>query len=361
MRNTCLHCNTPFPYRRVSRKYCSNSCKQLDYYNRKKELSGTYFIQPENNLFIVKEDEFTVKPLIVKEKPISVKKDVSVKHFTIAAIDSVKEDTVKPLSVKKEALDYETGISDEQLEVLAEKILLLLEKRIDEIIYRKTFSVKDALSVKESLNVKDTVKEAFSVKENEFTVKENDVSVKDTVKDTVKEDEITVKENDVIVNDSVKETQEYKFINSTLIDNITEHLNRDNSDALSKFLYPHLYWSASYISKVKWVSLRFKCLVESLIELSKFRYIDSENLFGVAKGLEVLENSKHFKALGNDYPHKELIKELKGKITSMFNGHKNPYIFFVIQPERKAELIATRFEIGNFVPKIKFSELDFTE
>jgi len=297
MENTCLYCKNPFSFRRATRKYCSNTCRQLDYYKRKKEFTVAGY-------FSVKQEE-----------------------------DSVKDFTVKPLSVKEKV--ELNALSDQQLDLLAEKVIALLEDRIQDIVYRKTFSVNDPVSVKNS--VKDTVKE------QELFVDEVGISVKEP--DTVKESE---------------QKREYKLIQSRFIDHIVKHLDRNNSDALSKFLYPHLYWTAEYTAKVKWVSLRFRCLLECLIDFSRFRFIDGEDLQQVAEAFSTLENSRHFKALKEDYPHKELIYDLSEKTNYRANENREIVRFF-ISPEKKAKLIATRFEIGNFVPKIYLSELDFSE
>jgi hypothetical protein len=323
MENICQYCNTPFHFQRSTRRYCSNTCRQLDYYKRKKDftVAGYFGVNKEGDTV----DSFTVKPLSVKEKEVSVKQNA----------DSVKDFTRKSLGVKADS--QQVRLSDQQLDLLAEKVLALLEDRMRHMDYRKSSGVKDTLSVK------DTIKD---------TVKEPELYV-DSTGDNVKEPD-TAKE--------AEQKREYQPVQSRFIASIAQHLDRNNSAAMSKFRYPHKHWSAEYGSKVKWVSLRFRCLIECLIQFCKFRVVDGEDLQDVADAFYSLGNSRAFKALKADYPHKELVLELSDRINYMaalHNGKENARFFF--SPDRLAELMATRHEIGSFVPKVNFRELDFSE
>jgi hypothetical protein len=129
-----------------------------------------------------------------------------------------------------------------------------------------------------------------------------------------------------------------------------------------KFLWPEKYWTPSTISTVKWVSRRLKCLVESMIKLTDAPFIDRNTLFQIAEGFYLLKKSKHFSCLPSSYPHKEIIEELQEKMTLLAKANKNhEKIKFKMSPKRKAILIAVRYQIGDFVPRIHFSHLDFQE
>jgi len=74
-----------------------------------------------------------------------------------------------------------------------------------------------------------------------------------------------------------------------------------------------------------------------------------------------LVDSYYFEFLPVNYLYKNLIEKLQQKMNSMTSANRdNEKICFRLSPECKAKLIATRFIIGNFVPKKKFSELEFS-
>lgn len=349
MENICQYCHGPFAFQRSTRKYCGNSCRQMDYYKRKKDFTLAGFFQAGND-FSVKPKELSVKRFTVKSENVK-QEELSVKSFTLRP-DNVKQ---KELSVKdtvKECVKECAGlgnISEEQLSALADKLFARLEKRIDEIIYRKNGFVKE-----DPLSVKDTVKK--EVYDGEDGVKDS-LSVKDTVEKEFYDKGGGVKQDSV-----EKVGEQYKVIPSRFVCQIAHHINKNNSKALFKFAYPHRFWTTAYIDKVKWVSLRFRCLVESLIEFCRFRNVWGKDLQGVAEAFSTLENSRHFKELKEDYPHKELICDWSAKINALATAKKGiDEVRFFISPENKAKLMATNYELSALVPRINFSQLDFAE
>jgi hypothetical protein len=172
-------------------------------------------------------------------------------------------------------------------------------------------------------------------------------------------------EQPVTVNNSftVKPNQDetpYKWVHSKMNNSIADYV--DNSEALFMFQHPAEYWGVHTLLTVKWVTLRLRCLLESLIKLSNFSVIDNDNIVTVKEAFTALINSSQFKRLPSNYPFTILIKEMEEKLTLIAKQHKHcESIRFRLTASRKMEFIGIRFMLADFVPSIKFSELDFTE
>jgi hypothetical protein len=172
-------------------------------------------------------------------------------------------------------------------------------------------------------------------------------------------------EHAVTVNNSftVKPEQNepsYKCVFSKMIYSIADYV--DNSEALFMFQHPGDYWSIHTLLTVKWVSLRLRCLLERLIKLSNFSQVDYDNIVAIKEAFTALIESGQFKRLPSNYPFTILIKEMEQKLALIAKQHKYyESIRFRLTTNRKVEFIAIRFMLADFVPSIKFSELDFTE
>jgi len=151
-----------------------------------------------------------------------------------------------------------------------------------------------------------------------------------------------------------------KSVLSKMIYSIADYV--DNSEALFMFQYPQKYWDIYTLPAVKWVSLRLRCLLESLIRLSNYSTVDYDNILKVKEAFTALIGSSQFKRLPSNYPFTIFIKEMEQKLALIAKQHKHcESIRFRLTANRKVELIAIRFMLADFVPPIKFSELDFTE
>ncbi len=152
----------------------------------------------------------------------------------------------------------------------------------------------------------------------------------------------------------------YKCVLSKMIYSIADYI--DNSEALFMFQHPGDYWGIHTLLTVKWVSLRLRCLLESLIKLSNFSAVGYDNIVAVKDAFTALLDSNPFKRLPSDYPFTILIKEMEQKLALIAKQHKHcESIRFRLTANRKVELIGIRFMLADFVPAIKFSELDFVE
>lgn len=166
--------------------------------------------------------------------------------------------------------------------------------------------------------------------------------------------------NDTTTIKTAQEEIAYQWVHSRLVDLIEE--NADNPDELLLFQNPAEYWGSFTLEGVKWVSLRLRCLLESLIRLSNYTHIRYADLTAICDAFDSLVTSRHFRYLPNNYPYIDLVKELKDKLTLLARPDKHTKKFlFRLTLNRKATLIAKRFILAGFVPAIKFGDLDFKE
>lgn len=254
MSTTCLHCGNPMQSQRSTRKYCSDSCKQLAFYKRSglALLSNDAGLSSDDTQHHQDEPDDTRVDLIQTGKP------------------ELKEDL-------------------------------------------PTHPLNDKHSVAGN---------------NSFTVKPD------------------------------QEEVHYEWVRSRIIDSIAEHV--DNSDALFMFQHPGQYWGAYVLPTVKWVSLRLRCLVESLIKFNSFSVVEYDNIIALKEAFTSLINSNHFTLLPASYPFTGFIKEIEQKLALIAKQHEHyESIRFRLSVNRKVELIAIRFILADFVPAIKFSEMNF--
>lgn len=160
---------------------------------------------------------------------------------------------------------------------------------------------------------------------------------------------------------NVKSSQDevpYEWVRSRIIDSIADHV--DNSDALFMFQHPGQYWGAYVLPSIKWVSLRLRCLVESLIKLSNFSVVEYDNIIALKEAFTALISSNYFTLLPANYPFSSLIKEVEQKLALICKQQEHcESIRFRLTVNRKVELIAVRFMLADFVPPVKFSEICF--
>jgi hypothetical protein len=160
--------------------------------------------------------------------------------------------------------------------------------------------------------------------------------------------------------DVVENEEDYHWIESTLIKKTENDHANNNAERL--FADPVRYFGVEQIFHVKWITVRFRCLVESLLRLSNYSSIDRHTLFCVTDAFIRLAQSRVFQKLPASYPYTELIKELCFKLNKIANENRNSEkIVFRLPLERKAFLMSIRYLLIKHVPAIKFSEIDFTD
>src|SRR5215212_890354 len=235
MSTICLHCGNPMQSQRSTKKYCSDSCKQLAFYKR----SGLALVSCDGGLSLSDTQDHQNEP---------------------ADIEGGSIQPCKP--------EFKEDLSTHQL------------------------------------NDKPS-----AAANNSFTVKPD-------------QDEVS-----------------YKWVRSKIIDSIADHV--DNSDALFMFQHPGQYWAAYVLPSVKWVSLRLRCLVESLIKFSNFSVVEYDNIISLKEAFTALINSNYFTLLPGNYPFTALIKEIEQKLALIAKRHEHcESIRFGLSVNRKVELIA---------------------
>jgi hypothetical protein len=178
--------------------------------------------------------------------------------------------------------------------------------------------------------------------------------------------EQSISEKEVIPQEKADETaisvklqpkQNYRWVNSRLLEAIEDY--RMKSYAEDMFRNPQNYWTQDAITVVHSASVRFRCLLENIIRLSNYKCIDRDTLCETSCAFNDLTDSWYFRYLPSNYPYGSLIIELRDKFKGMAQELQGDEITLRLSLYRKAELMAVRFMIGNFVPKKNFSQLKF--
>ncbi len=153
--------------------------------------------------------------------------------------------------------------------------------------------------------------------------------------------------------------QEYKRIESSLVKQIEKNYEKNNTE--SPFKNPIKYWNIDEIMNMNWINVRLRSIIESMIKLSNYSHIDKNTLLCLIDAINRLVKSNTFKSLPENYPHRELIKELYIKLNSLTRNTFTERPKFVLSVELKSRLIAIRHQMIQYTPAMKFSEMDFTE
>lgn len=156
-----------------------------------------------------------------------------------------------------------------------------------------------------------------------------------------------------------QEELEYKWVESKFIQSIEKN-QQENNEYL--FKEPLAYWNIDKVIKINWISIRLRCLLESMIRLSNYSKIDSHTLLSITDAFNRLIQSHAFRNLPDNYPYTELIKDLCIKLNRLVQkGAYSEQLKFSLSGQLKSRLIGIRSEMLPYFPAMKFSELDFSE
>lgn len=193
------------------------------------------------------------------------------------------------------------------------------------------------------------------IKENKLSVlTENKLSVKTSNKLPVRTEE---KKESVIPPSIIKNTEanEYTDYQSRYVMQLDKlYGDRDLWYSLSKFF-------DSKDGAGMWVSERYRCLVEVLLTFSEMKRIELDDLKEVCNAFTDVLRSKYFKSLHPSFPYIDEINQLRERIKTTCLKSSGGFIKYRLSKDQKQILIVTRFELSQFVPKIKFSELKFRD
>ena len=143
--------------------------------------------------------------------------------------------------------------------------------------------------------------------------------------------------------------EEGSFVNA-----IAEKVNERGYD--ERFMNPQLYWPPQQAEAIIKVNTCLRCLLENTLKLSRYRNIPASDLRNVANGYAYILYSKAYARSG--HPYGEIINEFYRKLSQFYKQYRSsPKLRLVLKMEDKIEIISMLHEIGNSVPKRKFSEL----
>ena len=193
-----------------------------------------------------------------------------------------------------------------------------------------------------------------AIKKNKLSVlTETDLTVKTDIKLPVR----TVEKKSVLIQPVINKNgaPDYTAYQSrcvTLLDKL--YGERDLWYVLSKF----------FDSKDEagiWVSERYRCLVEVLLTFTEMKRIELDDLKEVCNAFTDVIRSKYFKCLHPTYPYIDEMDHLRERIKTTCIKSSGGFIKYRLSKEQKQVLIVTRFELSQFVQKIKFSEIKFRD
>lgn len=151
------------------------------------------------------------------------------------------------------------------------------------------------------------------------------------------------------------QTAEYEPAQSAFLNTIRERIDEGRNLSILQFCIETQENLSSY-----WVALRMRCLVECLLLFSEAKYAKVADLMEICNGFTLLQRSISFKNLPGIFPYIDEIFDIKEKLRNLcLKVQKADQIRFSLRQEDKINLIATRFELAQYIPKRKFSQLDF--
>src|ERR1035437_438894 len=167
-----------------------------------------------------------------------------------------------------------------------------------------------ALSVKPEEVI---VKEPLTVKQDDFTIspvdnssgiidknepesiskqEENIIPAQEKKEPEVKKVQIEVQKETAITVSQPQKEEPYESEDSEFIYRVREFINL--SDEEDKFAHPKKYWHPNDLPYIKWVTVRARCLLESVIKISNSRHIDRQTLLEVADAFKCLVSCDYF-------------------------------------------------------------------
>ena len=291
----CLHCGIPMQTQRATKKYCSDNCKQEAYIKRT-----------------------------------AVQGNV--------------------LTASSEVQDEEDELPETNFDSNPES-----ENQSDDTIVQEDEDFEDEESNNEEIEPDNPEPEISPSKKREMAKLDIDLMIMGKPK--IKQIEQPIETNSKNLKD--KETdEEFEYRRSTLVNLVEEYLEDNDKDS-DMFLFPNKYWYDSELVKVKWVSVRIRSLIETILYLNQFRRIETKHVKTLVKGMTEMMYSLNYKFMPENYPFKNYLKEQHQRLKKAADEDSDEIWMPVLEPERKARLIGIRFQLAALVPKIRFSKLDF--
>lgn len=152
-------------------------------------------------------------------------------------------------------------------------------------------------------------------------------------------------------------TAAYQRVNSLLLNLVEQY--RGDTNAETMFTAPGFYWRGG-AEDVWWVTLRLRCIIENLLRLSMAKTVEGKTISRIATALQELVTSDQFVYIPESYPYIELIADLYSRFKELEKQVGKGEVSFCLSVNRRAQLMAAKLAIGEFVPKVSFQSLDFS-
>ncbi len=293
----CEYCKEVFIPKRTDARYCSHSCRQLAYVLRKAQI--------DSGIGETVTQIYNSETSIVSEN----KQEASINNELINHYPSIEEDKTEEVSITLTDKTEESSI------------------KAHEIIPYPS---------KENYTSVNTDSE-LSVNKNKHGGFIDTKPIISTVKHT-------------------QEEEKYQYYSSPYLDEIVELTQeRDNTGILFSFLHSKTGGPAY------WISLRYRCLLECLLSFSEMQSIELDDLKEVCNAFTGILESRSFKVMIPEYPYMNEIPRLRDLIKNLCLNAEEETLTFRLKKETKLQLIASRWELANYLPKVSFSKLNFQE
>ncbi len=293
----CEYCKEVFIPKRTDARYCSHSCRQLAYVLRKAQI--------DCGIGVIESQIINRESSILNEN----KQETSINNELINHDPSISEGETKEVSINLTDNSVEPSI--------------------------KALEIMTYPSKEENISVKS---------ESELSVNKNKL---DGFIDTRP------------LNSVVKPAQEeekYQYYSSSYLDEIVELTQeRDNTGILFSFLHNKRDGPAL------WISLRYRCLLECLLSFSEMQSIELDDLKEVCNAFTGILESRYYQVMIPQYPYMNEIPRLRDLIKNLCLSAEEETLTFRLKKETKLQLIAARWELANYVPKVSFNSLNFKE
>lgn len=302
MEKSCEHCNELFIGKRSDSVYCSSSCRQMAYMERRLNPFPNDVLNRMKN-----EESFPTGKTSI---------DLSPQNQEPSIDSSLKNDPSINASEKNQEPSIDGYTNDN--ETATGRLQRNKKPSIDSLEF----------------NLKAPHQTPIDIKSTQHTAN-------DSVTDLTSDEANTP----------------YESVNSNFLTAIADLSNRRNHlSVLNNYLYYYKN-AASYE-----VGLRLKCLIECLLTFSEMNLTELENLKEVCNAFTLTIGSNYYKRLPEKFPYKSYILLLRDKLKQLIIENRSAEnLRFKISPENKIELLATRFELSEFYTKTRFCDINFSE
>lgn len=204
---------------------------------------------------------------------------------------------------------------------------------------------KLGLGIQNPVNLTNSLKELDEIGDKQ----EPSISVIDR-KPSIEEENLL--ETEAIVEFRNDKPKQYHSSFLDYIDQRVAFRQRDSFLSAFEFCYPALS---------HWVNTRSLCLIESLLAVSEMKSVNLNDLKDICDAFYLFFGSKTIKNAAIDYPYMNELNKYYENIRQFCINSEDEVVMLRFTRTTKAELLAARFELIQFVSWIRFDQLNFGE